>query len=115
MAKTDPRLANWMVIEVEAELDREYVPEELAKEIASRIEGMEKAHACGIYHVAAVRMNPTKVNLQIRTQYARDATLHDVRSLLWNVIAEIAREVAEIDRIQSLRKLLPIEPTCTGM
>ncbi len=114
MAKTDPKLASWMVLEIEADLDRECDPNELAIEIARRVKILGQDAAGGIYHIGVEKISSTKVNLIIRTRFV-EVTLQSLRTLLWTAIAGIAKDVAEIDRIQSLRKLLPKKSTSTGM
>jgi hypothetical protein len=121
MAKTEPKLAEWMVLEVHVELDREYDYKELAEEVVSRIKGLGigNAQTHGVYSVEAMRLSPAKAAFELRVRNAHwfknQTTLQELRTLLHNALAGIARDVAEIDRIQSMRKLLPIEPTCTGM
>ena len=120
MAKTDPRLAEWMILEIEVELDREYEYKELAKEVARRIKEPGAERTFGVYFVKAVRLSSTKATFKIGIREAKwlgsPTALQEIRSLLFGVLSNIAKDVAEINRIQLLRKLLPeVKSTCTGM
>ncbi len=122
MAETDPWLEDWMVLTIRVELDREYLLPELGDEMTKRIDAMMTNNTRRTYGVYAVTIKKvTEVEVEIRA-HVRDAvwcgdkvTLLAVRQLVYTTLRDIARDVAGIDRIQSLRKLLPIEPTCTGM
>ena len=121
MAETDPSLAKWMVLEIQVELDREYEYEELAKEVATRIEniGMGDVGTHGVYSVEAVRLGPVKAAFRMRIREAKwfgnPTDLQKIRNLLFGTLANIAKDVAEIDHIQSMRKLLLVKPSSTGM